>query len=281
MKEHVRVFQSSGTTQEIKGAHFFDTLSLYNRCILPPFDKYLLPDRAKLSYYFLISSAAEQPHSSLSYMMQVVRQHFTGGRGTYYIKKGIGQFEKLAADLQKEKNKIFLLATTFSLQGFLDFLTKRKIKLRLAPGSQIMETGGFKGQGREIFKSVFYAERNALLGIPKTHCVSEYGMTELSSQMYDTTLYDFVNQKKRKSIKVGPSWLCTLVIDPRTGKEAARGTPGLLRHFDLANRGSVMAVETEDLGRVSGEGFELIGRMKGAGLRGCSLNYEELIKSGV
>ncbi len=280
IRARVCVFRTSGTTLEIKGAHFFDALSLYNRCILPPFEKYLLPDGAKLSYYFLIPSFKEQPHSSLSYMMQVVKRHFALGRGKYYVKKGVPQFKKLMTDLKKEKNKIFLLTTAFALQGFLDYLAIQKIKLRLVSGSRIMETGGFKGQAREILRSAFYAQCGVYLGIPKTHCVGEYGMTELSSQMYDTTLYDFVNRKKRKLIKVGPSWLRTLVIDPRTGKEARRGVVGFLRHLDLANRASVMAIDTEDLGRASGEGFELMGRMKGAGLRGCSLNYEEFIKSG-
>jgi len=48
-----------------------------------------------------------------------------------------------------------------------------------------------------------------------------------------------------------------------------------LRHFDLANLNSVLAIQTEDLGRVAGSGFELLGRAPGAQLRGCSLTAEE------
>ena len=106
-------------------------------------------------------------------------------------------------------------------------------------------------------------------------------MTELSSQMYDTTLWDRTEGVRRRSFKTGPAWLKTLVIDPGTGEEAKKGKAGLLRHFDLANRGSVLAVQTEDLGRSAGEGFELLGRAKNADLRGCSLAYEDLLgKSG-
>jgi hypothetical protein len=155
------------------------------------------------------------------------------------------------------------------------------MKLRLISGSRIMETGGFKGKTKVISKKTLDAQCTAYLGIPKTHCVSEYGMTELSSQLYDTTLYDFLNRKKVKSIKAGPAWLRTLVIDPRTGKEARRGAAGLLRHFDLANRPSVMVVQTEDLGRVSRDGIELLGRANNTELRGCSLNYEEFITRGM
>ncbi len=279
-RTRVRVFRTSGMTREIKGAHFFDTLRLYEASILPSFERYLLPDLpagalmtggADLSYYFLISPSKEAPHSSLSYMMEVVNRHFASGRGKYYVKKGAPLFDKLASDLKKEKKQIFLLATAFALKGFLDFLAARKIKLRLTPGSRIMETGGMKGRTKEISKNALYAQCAGRLGVPRTRCVSEYGMTELSSQMYSVAMRPFS----------GPAWLRTLVIDPRTGKEAKKSAVGLLRHLDLANRGSVMAVQTEDLGRVAGCGLELLGRAKGSSLRGCSLSYEEFIRRGV
>jgi hypothetical protein len=45
----------------------------------------------------------------------------------------------------------------------------------------------------------------------------------------------------------------------------------LLRHLDLANLGSVVALQTEDVGRALGNGIELLGRVPGAEARGCSL----------
>jgi hypothetical protein len=41
--------------------------------------------------------------------------------------------------------------------------------------------------------------------------------------------------------------------------------------FDLANAWSVLAIQTEDIGVRRGGGFELLGRMKTAEPRGCSL----------
>jgi hypothetical protein len=49
-----------------------------------------------------------------------------------------------------------------------------------------------------------------------------------------------------------------------------------LRHVDLSNRSSVVAVETEDLAYATGEGFVLLGREASAELRGCSLDAEDL-----
>ena len=207
----------------------------------------------------------EAPHSSLSYMMGVVKRRFAKNRGHYYVRDDVPQFETLARDLRKGKKPFMLLATAFALKGFLDFLREKKVKIVGHRLSRLVETGGFKGKTNEITKEALYKECEKYLGVPNDFCISEYGMTELSSQCY------------RKNVFCGPAWMRTVVIDPKTGKEAAKGKTGLLRHFDLANRGSVLAIQTEDLGRAVGEGFEFLGRSLGSELRGCSLSYEEFL----
>ena len=51
---------------------------------------------------------------------------------------------------------------------------------------------------------------------------------------------------------------------------AAVGIGGGLAIVDLANTGSVLALQTADLGRRIGDGFEVLGREPGAEARGCS-----------
>jgi hypothetical protein len=50
----------------------------------------------------------------------------------------------------------------------------------------------------------------------------------------------------------------------------ADGTRGILRHFDLANWETVSALQTLDVGRSVGRGFEITGRLALAETRGCS-----------
>jgi len=107
--------------------------------------------------------------------------------------------------------------------------------------------------------------------------VNEYGMTEMGSQFYDNTLKNHHLGIIEPRYKVIPPWVRTVVVDPETFQEAPVGTLGLLRHYDLANWGSVMAIQTEDVGCLIGEGFEIVGRAKGAEARGCSLAMEELL----
>ncbi len=289
VKSAVKVFKTSGTSGReasaikasadapLRGAHFFDSLKLYETAILPPFKKYLLAGEKDFLFCFLISSPKGSPHSSLSYMMGVVNRVFAKGKGKFYIKKDRMMFGSLTHDLKSAAKKVFILSTAFSLQSFLDYLKNRKISLKLPKDSRLMETGGFKGKGKEISKSKLYDECEKRLGVNKAYCVSEYGMTELSSQFYDTTLRDKTLGVKRKPFMEGPAWVRTLVIDPRTGREAKKGYVGILRHFDLANRGAVLAIQTEDLGRQAGDGFELLGRATGSELRGCSLSYEKFL----
>ncbi len=277
MRSAVKVFKTSGTTQGSTGAHFFDTLKLYEAAILPPFKKFVMPEGGAFSFFFLMPSPKEAPHSSLSHMMGVLNRRLAKGKGRYYARGGKVLESALARDLGKARGKVLIFSTAFSLKIFLDWLKQRKKSLSLSPGSRLMETGGFKGKVKQVPKKFLYAECRKRLGIVEHLCVSEYGMTELSSQFYDTTIADRANGVRRRPVKIGPAWTRTLVIDPETGKETKR--LGVLRHFDLANRGSVLAVQTEDLGRRREQGFDLIGRAPGADLRGCSLTYEEFLSA--
>ena len=81
-----------------------------------------------------------------------------------------------------------ILATTFSLASFLDYLAQRKMRLPLPSGSRIMETGGFKGKGRAVSRPVLLKRVKRMLGVDARHVINEYGMTELSSQLYDVSL---------------------------------------------------------------------------------------------
>lgn len=274
IKEAVKIFKTSGTTQEARGAHFLDTLTLYETSLVPGFRRHLIPDGERLAFFFLVSSPEESPNSSLSYMAGMVNRQFAAGKGRYYVRGGEILHDDLRTDLERTEKPALLFATAFSLQYFLDYLKLSRRNLNLPSGSRLMETGGFKGKMKEVSRAALYRECARRLGIEKSHCVGEYGMTELSSQFYDTTLSDKMGKIKRKPFKIGPAWTRTLVIDPKTGREVKKGRVGILRHFDLANRGSVLAVQTEDLGYAAGEGFELVGRRPGSDLRGCSLDYE-------
>jgi hypothetical protein len=100
-----------------------------------------------------------------------------------------------------------------------------------------------------------------------------YGMTELSTQLYDDGNV-FV-----PSVKSGPHWLRSRIVDPLTGRDVPAGERGVLVHCDLANFNSVTTILTEDVGVAAGAGFLLLGRAEGAQAKGCSLAVEEFMQA--
>jgi hypothetical protein len=129
-----------------------------------------------------------------------------------------------------------------------------------------METGGYKGTGRTLTKEALYAQFQTSLGLAPNAILNEYSMTELSSQWYTHGL---------NRPHFGPPWARSLVISPETGREVADGETGTVRLIDLANLGSVIAIQTQDLAIRRGHGFQLIGRDPAAIPRGCSRTADE------
>jgi hypothetical protein len=81
------------------------------------------------------------------------------------------------------------------------------------------------------------------------------------------------------SVKSGPHWIRSRLVDPATGRTVPAGERGILAHCDLGNFNSVNTILTEDVGEPAEGGFLLLGRAEGAQAKGCSLAVEEFIQS--
>jgi hypothetical protein len=282
--ERTRVFHSSGTTEHVPSRHFHNTtsLSIYEASLLPWFERHFLGDKPDFgprgaAFVFLTPNPTLAPHSSLVHMFQTILREY-GGANSFYAGTCAHatdawrlEFDLIDATLRgamSENRPVAVLGTAFSFVHWLDFLDAAKIRLRLPAGSRIMETGGYKGRSRTVAKTELRRLMTKFLAVPESHIITEYGMSELSSQAYDGV----IGQPRLASgIFRFPPWVRTQVISPETGAVAAAGETGLLRVFDPANIHSVMAIQTEDLAVSREDGFELLGRPEAAEARGCSL----------
>jgi hypothetical protein len=276
-----RVFVTSGTSQgsERRGRHGFPWLEVYHSSLLENFAEHLLPDGARPRILILAPSPDLLPTSSLSHMLEVVRRAY-GGEGSAYFMGETGAdlsgLLRTLREVEARREPVCVLGTSFAFVHLLDVCLQQGWTFTLPEGSRLMDTGGFKGRSREISRDELLRLYGEVFAIPETFCINQYGMTEMGSQFYDNALSDRVQGRSRARFKEVPPWVRTRVLDPATLEELPEGEVGLLTHYDLANCGSVMVVETEDLGYRIGEGFEIVGRAPGAETRGCSLTVEEL-----
>jgi hypothetical protein len=286
------VFETSGTTQSAakRGRHYLETTELYHASIIPNFAAHLLADGAKPPMLMLTPSPEEAPNSSLSHMMGVVAEAF-GARGRhYFVEAGKLQPLRLCDTLRMAEGfeqPVMLLGTAFAFVHFFEWCEENHQYFRLPAGSRAMETGGFKGKTRELTKAELHELFAEYLLMPADHVVNEYGMTELGVQFYDRVgahgrapmdeAATPTKAHRRAPLHTAPPWSRVVIVDPATGNEVAEGQRGLIRVFDLTNRSSVMAIQTEDIGVRIGEGFEVLGRAAGAEARGCSIAADEFL----
>lgn len=266
--QDVRIFRTSGTTSGRRGAHHLRDLGLYDRAARAAARAALFPDgRRRLIH--LIPAETEAPDSSLAYMAARFQDWFGEGPAVHAWAEGRLHPDRLAHALDQavaEGRPVALLGTSFAFVEAEDRLSSR---WNLPPGSRLMQTGGFKGRTREVAPDALRALLAARYGLPDEAILAEYGMTELSSQLYEATA-------PRRLLP--PAWLRIAIVHPETLEPVPPGETGLLRIEDPANVDTAWAVQTSDLARrVPPDGLELLGRAPGAVPRGCSLAVEEAL----
>ena len=268
------VFRSSGTSGGARSVHHHPFPDLYRAVIDASFPAACLPRGGRPPMLALVPPRAELPDSSLGFMVDHLLARFGDERSAHAF--GPHGVEAAAARSwlaarQRDQRPVLLLATAFALVDLLAALDRLGLRFRLAPGSALFLTGGFKGRQREHTLEELAHGVAAALALPAAAIVEEYGMTELTSQCYTRTLAG-----GPPGLFFPPRWMRFRVLDAESLAELPPGRPGLLALFDLANVGSAVHLLTEDLAVAEGDGFRLAGRAAGAELRGCSLAVEEL-----
>src|SRR5882672_3687312 len=221
-------------------------------------------------------SDVDAPDSSLAHMCAVLARALgaPGPHLVHFVRDGVldvGSLRARVTSLAPEVPAI-VLATSFALVHLLDAL--RGEALALPRRSRLMQTGGFKGRSREVSAPDLRRAVASTFAIDERAIVSEYGMTELSSQFWEATLVD---TRARHGVYVEPPWARVVPVDAETLAPVRSGTVGIARVEDLANVDSAFAVLTQDRVRRVDGGFELMGRVPGSPPRGCSIALDEML----
>lgn len=245
-----QTFLSSGTTQQRRSQHHITDLHWYNASLALGFERVFGPIT---DYVFiaLLPSYLENGDSSLIYMVDQLIQKSGSVLSGYYLSNAAAVEEVYQKTLGAGK-KPFVFGVSYAL---LD-LAEAGIQLQEA---LILETGGMKGRRQELSKVALHQILQVGFGVQQI--LSEYGMTELLSQAYCLTAQTFVC----------PPWMQIRIRDAYDPfQEVSFGQKGGLNVIDLANQNSCAFIQTDDLGRLTPQGFLLEGRLEASDIRGCN-----------
>ena len=133
---------TTGTTDAMRGAHHFAGTALYDASILAGWRRLRL---RRLPALFLAQTPADAPHSSLAHMFGVLAKHATA-RASFDIRADAGKLTRLAA-----RGPCAIFGTALAFLALFERMGDARIAF--PKGSYALETGGYKGSGRDIPKA--------------------------------------------------------------------------------------------------------------------------------
>jgi len=238
-----KVFKSSGTTSTGRSQHHIKDLAHYHASARFPFEQ-SFGSLSDFQIIAILPSYQEQGDSSLISMVDYFMQHAKPGSGYFSV-------EELGKILNTDTKKI-VIGVSYALLDLAELQPP-------ARNSTIMETGGMKGRKKEMTRQELHACLKQ--GFSVDHIWSEYGMTELQSQGYG-----------KDGRFTFPAWAKCMIRDINDPfNYLPEGTNGGINVIDLANIDTCCFIETKDLGRKSGDAFEVLGRFDNSDIRGCNL----------
>jgi len=272
-----RIFMTSGTTKAgVRGKSCHPTLAVYDASMIANFKQRVMQGNESIRMGILFPTEEAMPNSSLAHYLGLAVKQF-GTEDSHYLvhKDGLDtmRFVLELAHTEQTGEPYALLGASYCFVHLMDALKEYDDVGFLPAGSWIMDTGGFKGQSRHLALDDFYEQLSSTFGVPRSRCINMYGMTELSTQFYDS------GNQVCPSVKSGPHWIRSRVVNPLTNEELARGDKGVLVHCDVAHFNVVSTILTEDAGIETENGFLLLGRVDGAEAQGCSMAVEEFLKA--
>ena len=246
-------FTSSGTTGSIVSKHHVGDLDVYKQSFRTGFESFY-GTIENYTVLALLPSYLEREGSSLVYMANDMILQSKQPESGFYL-HDLEALKNTLTSLEAKGQKTLLIGVSYAL---LDLIEAYSFELK---HTIVMETGGMKGQRKELVKSELHALLKQGFGVDTIH--SEYGMTELLSQAYS----------KGGGVFETPPWMKVLTRDPEDALSIQpNGKSGGINIIDLANINSCAFIATQDLGKIKSDGtFEILGRFDQSDIRGCNL----------
>ncbi|MFN8415367.1 MAG: hypothetical protein U0U66_03445 [Cytophagaceae bacterium] len=247
-------FHSSGTTGSQRSVHHVADKEWYRVRAR----QLLELSYGKLEDWVILAvlpSYRENPNSSLLFMLDDFMTATGHALSGYYPADMVQVTEVM--NLMEPNKKVLLWGVTYAL---LD-AAESGWKLPKSNQVTVMETGGMKGRRKELTREEVHGVLTGAWGVSGVH--SEYGMTEMLSQLYSKGEGLFTPAP-------GVSLVLRDLQDPFTMVEKGNGGVNVM---DAANIDACSFIELQDIGKAVAGGWEILGRIDQSDTRGCNLLY--------
>ncbi len=283
-EQAVKIFKTSGTSNPSKKGIVYlneDGFRLLNEAYKESCKIAYLPDNEKLFGVFLMPNPETVPEMGLAHGIWVSLKDCLDGFVYLITSKGIDFPGVIRILKQKEEEEVpvILCGPAFGFVYFFDAGKQQNLSFHLPPGSRLGQGGGYKGRSREMARDDFQRTACSFFGLESNYVLDTLGLTEVATFFTDNGLYNHIKGITGPRYKPNLPWTRTMAVSPDTLERLPKGDTGLLRHYCLTNVCTVLAVQTDDLGYEIENGFEIVGRVKGAEARGCSVAMDDIINA--
>jgi hypothetical protein len=248
------LFMSSGTAGSERSKHFVESLKMYEISFLKSYVNQV-GNPADQIILALLPNYIEQGNSSLVYMVDHLIKATKNQLSGFYLDNLtdlIQAYEKAIAT----GKEVVIFGVSYALLDLAD------LKPNLSK-ARIIETGGMKGRRKELSKEELHEVLKNAFQVP--FISSEYGMSELLSQAYSD----------KKALFELPKWMQVFIRDVNDPfGYLENDKTGGVNVIDLANLYSCAFISTQDLGKITENHLQLMGRFDHSDVRGCNLMIE-------
>jgi hypothetical protein len=193
----------------------------------------------------------------------------------------VDKLKDLIDQFREQHTPVCLIGYTYMLyQYVVASLARSGVRLQLPVGSMVLHFGGWKRLERQaVDRTRLNSEVAEVFGLAESCIRDVYGFTEQLGVIYPDD---------GRGVRLAPVYAEVIVRDPITLEPVQDGMPGLLEFITpLPHSYPGIALLVDDMGRIVsrdrgddgryGTRFEVLGRARGAEIRGCGDTLPEQI----
>ena len=271
-------FMTSGTTDPAaKGQIYRDKrgAGLHYKANILATRTYLFPDVERMRVLLMVPSPEIAPHMGMAIGLHIMKDEFGTEDSAYLITKQGLNVSLLISALREAEQTGRPLALVGATSGFVVLYRQfaaMGLRFKLPAGSRIADGGGYSGIFGDCSQNELLRLTKEYLDILPEYVVNTLGTAESATNYIDHTLYTaWLGLPQRPRCKALLPWTKVVAMDKDTFQPLPNGETGLLCLYDLVNRSTALAVQTDNLGYTTEDGFEIMGRAGGLTQEGAPM----------